>query len=103
HSKKIYLISFAEVKRGRNAAWVLNSEQTIKPECIKPPFQVFLTYVTALEYWKDIFPALTAVPVQPVPRNLYNCHLITPYQDCFDPAASTASIYLVIVRKAVNG
>jgi len=53
--KETYLVSFAEVNRGRNAAWVLHSEQTIKPECIKPPFQFFLTYVTALEYWKDIF------------------------------------------------
>lgn len=34
-----------------------------------------------------------AVPVQPVPCNLYNCHLITPYQDYFNPAASTSWIY----------
>lgn len=53
--KETCLISFAEVKRGRNAAWVLNSEQAIKPECINPPFQVILTYASALEYWKDIF------------------------------------------------
>lgn len=68
----------------KTVARIFNCEQAVELYDINTPFKILLADSSALQYWKDIFfPGLTAVPLKPIPFNLYICHLITPYQGCF--------------------
>lgn len=39
-SNALFKVSFADVHRGRNTAWVFNSKQAIEPDDINAPFKI---------------------------------------------------------------
>lgn len=62
---------------------VLNGEESIKPDDINTPFKILRLNTSTLQFWQDIrSPGLTAIPMQPIPLDLYSCHFITPCQCC---------------------